>query len=47
MEWKKEGSSHKQKNTMILWDKVKHVKREIKSGYAIAIVTKSLQIERI
>ena len=22
---------------MILWDKVKHVKREIKSGYAIVI----------
>ena len=29
----KEGSSYKQENTIVLWDKVKHVTREIESGY--------------
>ena len=33
MECLEEGSSYKQVNTVILWDKVKHVKREIKSRY--------------
>ena len=28
-----EGSSHNQENTMVLSDKVRHVKREIESGY--------------
>ena len=28
-----EGSSYKQENTMVLWDKVKHVKRETESVY--------------
>ena len=28
-----ERSSYKQVNIIVLWDKVKHVKREIKSGY--------------
>ena len=28
-----EGSSHNQENTMVLSDKVKHVKREIESSY--------------
>ena len=47
MKWIKEGSSYKHKNTMVLLDKVKHVKREIKSDYAIVIVTKWLQIKPI
>ena len=33
MECLEEGSSYKQVNTVILWDKVKHVKREIESRY--------------
>ena len=33
MECIEEGSSYMQENTMVLWDKVKHVKREIESRY--------------
>ena len=33
MEYIEEGSSYKQENATVLWDKVKHVKREIESGY--------------
>ena len=33
MECLEERSSYKQVNTVILWDKVKHVKREIESRY--------------
>ena len=37
MECIEEGSSYMQENTMVLWDKVKHVKREIESGYITAL----------
>ena len=37
MECIEEGSSSMQENTMVLWDKVKHVKREIESGYITAL----------
>ena len=33
MEGIEEGSSCKQEITIVLWDKVKHVTREIESGY--------------
>ena len=33
MKCMEELSSYKQVNIIVLWDKVKHVKREIKSGY--------------
>ena len=33
MECTEKGSSYKQVNMVVFWDKVKHVKREIESGF--------------